>query len=93
MWCHSLPSYLPSLFAADERETFFFRTAFGVSRAVHFIQDHDLANDPERHKMGKLRKLELHLTRADAGAEAVGLLRKLVARPDKLVRETREYAV
>lgn len=91
-WCLSLPAYLPQLISQEERHSFFFRTAFGVSRAVHFTQEHELANDPQRFRMGQLRSCKVTLTRANAGDEAVAILKKYASRPDKLVFEYSDAA-
>ena len=85
--------------------------AFGVSRAVHFVQEHELVNDPQRFRMGQLRSckvptypiylyhlpciistFKVMLTRANAGDEAVAVLKKHGSRPDKLIFEYSDAA-
>lgn len=63
-----------------------------MSRAVHFVQEHELANDPQRFKMGQLRSCKVMLTRANAGDEAVSILKKYGSRPDKLIFEYSDAA-
>ena len=98
-WCCTLPRRYPCLFAFEARRQLVKCTAFGVSRAVDYLQQE--ADQEERHSSGSLRQLRVqvqvllqqvtHLMACGRMHEATQLEQQVQHLEDQIARRTRHH--